>query len=243
MDFIGQRAQGALQNLLDKLTGKPPKPADPHLCTVIPKAIDLGVVQEGRLSIVEFAGYDLSGSAVKFFTSGPAGEQPISAAYVANPAPYSLTLNVANSNGVRFPADTTKVVIRVNGTVLSDISVIAPPLPPPPHPTGYADFTVSVHAPGGNINSQCVKIGDDPASNYSVTAGWRIDRSKGDPGHGGISEIKVSDNQQSISTLREQNYFAKDDENAKVEGTICSAGGWGAGAIFDRVYRVFLIQK
>src|SRR5207248_2525846 len=135
------------------------------------------------------------------------GEQPIATAYVANPAPYSLTLNVAGTNGLRFPAGTAKVLIRVNGSVFSDISVIAAPGPPPPPQTGFADFTVSVHAPGGNVVSQCLKIGDDPASNYRVAYGWKIDRSKGDPGHEGISEIKQSDNQQSINSLASYNYF------------------------------------
>ena len=242
VDFIGVRVKGTLQNILDKFHGLPPKPADPRLCKVIPNAIDLNLVQQGRLNIIEFHGYDLTPSGIKFsFTVGQAAEQPIPDTYVANPAPYTMTFNVAPTNGFRFPVGATKVDIRVNGAFFSSMSVIAPP-PTPVAKTETGDFIVSYYQPGGNISSQCSNVSSALSAIYTVPSGWKLDRSKGDAAHAGISQIAVNDNQQSAGSLTAYNYFARDDLHLQVEGQVCSAGGWGAGAIFQRTYRAFLIQ-
>jgi hypothetical protein len=92
------------------------------------------------------------------------------------------------------------------------------------------------------FSGQCVNIQDAGQAHLSVAGGWIIDRQKGDGGHAGISEIRVSDNQQSIKTLRGYNYQPTSDTVAQVSGQVCGSGGEGAGAIFDRVYRVFLVR-
>jgi hypothetical protein len=121
------------------------------------------------------------------------------------------------------------------------------PTSPPAPATGSEDFTVKVHADNGGfggLGGECKNIQDDPAASHWIGSGWKIDRSRGDAGHPGISEIAVDDNDQSKDSLEKggYNYQAQGDSKVQVEGTICGAGWWGPGAVFARTYRIYLIK-
>ncbi|MFG3604430.1 hypothetical protein [Micromonospora chersina] len=112
--------------------------------------------------------------------------------------------------------------------------------PPPVYEYGSDDFKVSVHANSGTIGGGETKnVHDQPDSVYNLSTGWVVDRSKGDPGHPGVSEISVNDNQQSKTSLRAYDYRTISDNAVQVFGTINGAGWGGPGAIFERTYRVF----
>jgi hypothetical protein len=124
-----------------------------------------------------------------------------------------------------------------NNSAVQRISV-RPPVPQ----KDQNEFEVNVHADPGVFLGSCVQIQDDPQSRFPLPEGWRIDKDRGDAGHPGISEIAVKDNSQSKSSLRGYNYQATSDVLVQISGRICGSGGMGAGAIFDRFYRVFLVR-
>ncbi|HEV7942522.1 MAG TPA: hypothetical protein VGP17_06950 [Solirubrobacteraceae bacterium] len=101
-------------------------------------------------------------------------------------------------------------------------------------------FLVEAHEPGGNISAQYLNLESVGDTKHTVPTGWVIDRSKGDPGHPGISEVANNSNEQANESLRGYNYQASGDAAVQISGTINSAGGWGSGAEFSREYTVFL---
>jgi hypothetical protein len=111
--------------------------------------------------------------------------------------------------------------------------------PPPQYQQSQEDFVVNVHADNGLFSGQTVSIESDPSATHHVASGFVIDRSQGDPGHGGVSDIADNSNSQARNTLRSHNYQATDDSTVVVSGTVQGSNGYGAGAIFNHTYRVF----
>lgn len=133
VDFIGQRAKGVLEDLIADLTNQPHKPRVPAICLVVPDPIDTGLIAEGRQNLVKFTGYDLDTSqGLTMGAQDAAGEQPIGAQFLSNPSRYEVGLNVSAGNGFQFSSTIQKVILRFNGSEISDVAVVTPkPLPPP----------------------------------------------------------------------------------------------------------------
>ncbi|MFE9690624.1 hypothetical protein [Micromonospora sp. NPDC005806] len=103
------------------------------------------------------------------------------------------------------------------------------------------EFTISLHANNGGVGGlggETKKIEDQPTSVYTISSPWTIDRTKGDPSHGGISEIANNSNNQANTSLTGYDYRATSDTSVQVFGTIYGAPWWGPGAIFNRTYQV-----
>jgi hypothetical protein len=111
--------------------------------------------------------------------------------------------------------------------------------PPPQYEHDHEDFVVNVHANNGTFSGDTVAIETDSSATHHVATGFVIDRTQGDPGHGGISDTADNSNNQARDSLRSYNYQATDDSTVVVSGTVQGAGAFGAGAIFNHTYRVF----
>ncbi|GAA1662299.1 hypothetical protein GCM10009744_65120 [Kribbella alba] len=109
---------------------------------------------------------------------------------------------------------------------------------PVPTPTAFQDYAVSVYAPAGlPWSPSCRMI----AANLTTPAGWIVDRSQGDPGHFGVSELTNISNSQANSSLQSYVYAPTSDTVVRIDGRICGSQWWGPGAVFERTYRVFLV--
>jgi hypothetical protein len=102
----------------------------------------------------------------------------------------------------------------------------------------HEDFFVSVYADTG-ASGDCEEIEDHACSTYTVSIGWVIDRSKGDSGHPGISEIANNSWKQADKTLRQYDYKPISDTTVQVYGRFCGKSWWRGGAQFARTYRVY----
>ena len=125
-------------------------------------------------------------------------------------------------------------------TIAAALPTPAPTSTPKPAPqTKTVDVTVNKHA-DSCLTPECGEV----AFNFVYTAplGWHIDHSQGDSGHPGLSEIENNSNRQANDSLRNYNYGAQSDNQATVSGTIRGAGFKGPGAIFERKYRVYLVE-
>lgn len=101
--------------------------------------------------------------------------------------------------------------------------------------SSYEDFLVRKTAQWGHWGSDRKSID----TTYTISNGWMIDRSKGDPGCPGISMIQDKSNGQAKSSLQDYSYRAKDDGSAQVEGSIQGSGFPDYdNAEFERLYRV-----
>lgn len=125
-------------------------------------------------------------------------------------------------------------------------------LPAPVVPaTGSDTFTVSAYAsPGpGPILSpgECVDLGTLTTTQYSIYAGQTgaivIDRSKGDPGHPGVSFVSDNSNSQAKKSLGGPvGYGPVSNYKVQITGHMCGAANLGPGAILNQVYRVYWID-
>lgn len=135
---------------------------------------------------------------------------------------------------------------RASGSALPIIFPALPtPTPTPVISRQTQDFNVNVHANSGGLpfgSGECKKIEDQAQGTIHISPGWNIDGALGDPGHPGVHEQAVSDNNQSRSSLRGYNYQEISNSSVAISGTICGACCDGAGAIFDRTYRVFEVK-
>lgn len=157
------------------------------------------------------------------------------------------TRNVTIPQGFTYPqggvfstsVQSNSTQMGSNPTALSGQIIVQtpPPIPPPIPITTSEVFTVNAYAASSAVG-ECKSI--DTTRQFSTT--WTIDRSQGDPGHPGISEISNDSNRQANDTLRSYNYQPVGDHAVSFTGRICGAGLWGPGAIFQRTYRVYLIQ-
>ncbi len=155
--------------------------------------------------------------------------------------PHEFTL----PTGYAYPAaGTFQTEVRSNSSEMgfncafidSTIDVAAPP--PPAQEEGAEYFIVSAHASAGLGFADATDID----FTYMIRDGWNIDRSRGDPGHEGIHEAGVNDNQQSKDTLRAYNYQPEGSTLVRVTGRIWGSDTVGSGAIFERIYRVNTIR-
>jgi hypothetical protein len=117
--------------------------------------------------------------------------------------------------------------------------------PKPEFELSEEDFIVTASADSSwNWNNECKRLEDEPSATHSVPAGWVIDRSRGDSGHPGISELANNSNAQANESLSGYNYQAVSDATVQIMGKICG-DSWSNNteedvARFNRTYRVFM---
>jgi hypothetical protein len=111
--------------------------------------------------------------------------------------------------------------------------------PPDEYEEGQEDFMVTAFADNGTFSGSCTDIESDQSSQYTIEAGWVIDRTKGDPGHPGVQEIANNSNGQANRSLERYDYRAISDAAVRVSGRICGQSLQRDKARFNRTYRVF----
>lgn len=110
--------------------------------------------------------------------------------------------------------------------------------PPVNYKESYIDFVVARHA---DNNKKITQLD----TTFNVPSGWYVDRRttganhpKGDSGHVGISATDIGSNAQGSPI--NYDYQAVSDTQVVVSGHIQGGGIFGAGAIFNKKYRVYL---
>jgi hypothetical protein len=111
--------------------------------------------------------------------------------------------------------------------------------PPVRYDESQEDFIVTAFADDGFLGGSCANIESFSSATYTVGAGWVIDRSKGTPGHPGVSEIANDSNGQANSSLENYNYQSTSDTSVQISGRICGQSLNRDEARFNRTYRVF----
>jgi hypothetical protein len=136
VDFIGQRVAQNLKRILARLKGEPVLPLSPSYCTVDPTEVRVDLVNQHRLTSLNYYGYDMfdrdaSDSRMKVFLRDRNGtEQDITSA-IALPTHYLMTIRLADDR-VHLTDQTDKLVVRYDQTILSTINVVQPQRQPPP---------------------------------------------------------------------------------------------------------------
>jgi hypothetical protein len=242
-DFIGHRVSEQMQKILHKIDSTKPEPALwPVICHTNPPE----KITAGTTTVLVLYGYNLKDFARQatyqarleyangdVITPNFGHINLVSDYQIEDEFQAADFTNLDRTRGPRLALTWMTSNVRTDGSGVSSALPIILPAPPR---TSHEDFTVNVHA---DNFGQCKTI-DYP---YRLSGGWTIDRTKGDPDHPGISQIRDDSNQQAKDTLRGDNYQPESDDSLRVTGTICGSKGWGAGAIFNRTYRVFMLQQ
>src|SRR5712691_152550 len=253
MDSIGIRADDTLKYILhhDLMGQSPPLPTS-WVCITNPTTIGVMQTSQGGpytlnsnplYQIFGFNFRDQGLPTINYYrNSGQLFAGSVVQAGLHTPYEIDLNLQTVSFAGAQT-GDYFKSEWNNGTTGTNRVDIILTPFtapPPPPHRIEH--FVVSVHANSGAFNGECKNIGDDALSLFTIGSPWKIDRAQGDPNHDGVHEESNADNHQADATLRGYNYQALNDQQVKVVGTICGAGGWGPGAIFDRGYAVYETQ-
>lgn len=155
-DFIGARVRQHLIRIKAGLLGQPAPPVEPALCQVVPVAVDRALVP-GRLTHVEFYGYDFTAAAnLAVFLERTGGTRVNVTDKLDRPTHYAMTLKFGPT-GVQLDAASNRFVLEWDNRQISTIAVIQPATPvcqsrlvtlpttrvtfAPPHTRGNADFS------------------------------------------------------------------------------------------------------
>jgi hypothetical protein len=117
--------------------------------------------------------------------------------------------------------------------------------PQPKYDESQEDFIVTATAsPSWKWSPECKNIESVPSGTHNIAAGWVIDRTKGDAGHPGVSEIANDSNSQANDSLSSYDYQAISDATVQVSGRICG-DSWSNKtsedyAQFNRTYRAHI---
>jgi hypothetical protein len=254
-DFFGQRANEGLEEILHEIDSKKAAPSvTPHVCRTDPPT----KVTPGNTTEVVYYGYDFDSFQ---------GQSPFRATvqYADGTAlpniPVHVSINTAYEVIAEFQAANLSTVDRNRGPELvlswgsgpvtgyGSASSSLPIIIPPPNPPvlGSETFTATGHANSGLFAGDCVNLSDLTTTRYSIYGGPTgniiIDRSKGDPGHPGISQLSDGDNRQADGTLGSTlNYQPISNYEVQVSGHICGASADGPGAIFNRTYKIYTLD-
>jgi hypothetical protein len=136
-DFFRVRVQQWLQEIKAKYLGGNPPVIEPHLCSVVPGAIDMGLPPNQR-NLIEFFGYDFDQAQIQVFVKTNNGQLNNVSQYLQKQTHYHMTLNLG-SNGVVLDANSQAIVLRWKNADISTISVIQPA--PKVCETSYKEFT------------------------------------------------------------------------------------------------------
>ncbi len=125
-DFLGTRAQQALQRIKAKLLNQPIPPIEPAICEVVPLAVDRSLIP-ARLNSVSIFGYDFDTAEITATLKN--GNQSVDITqHLARPTHYHMTINLG-SNGVGLTNSSDHIILNWNDKTLSSISVIQPATP------------------------------------------------------------------------------------------------------------------
>jgi hypothetical protein len=136
VDFVGQRVNQGLRRILARLKGQSVAPLVPGTCTVDPPEIQVALIGEGRLTSLNYYGYDMferdaSDTRMKIFLRDRDGREEDVTSALALPTHYLMTIRLADDR-VHFTDRTDKLIVRWEQSILSTINVIQPPVQPPP---------------------------------------------------------------------------------------------------------------
>lgn len=262
-DFFGTRVKENLEQIRDSLQnkvnhslGKPSVPLNPvkaAICVYTPSdQVDVTLELVAKQSIVKVHGYNFTASNLPRvdILAGDIVVQQISSSAVSVSSPYLMQINLA---GIIFPSSATRVMLTWENLTSEPrgLPLKFEPTPTPiPQPTPVPEpqkktIDVAVQdyakpADWGLGGGECKSINYP----YTVEDGWEIDQSQGDDGHAGIQLVDDNNNRQARDTLRGHNYQAESYNVVRVSVTqFCGGGFHGPGAVFDRTYRVFLVEN
>ena len=123
VDFLRIRMRQGLQHIKAKLLGTELPPVEPHLCQLVPSAIDMSL-EQNRRNKIEFFGYDFDATSVQVLLDNGSGEVDITR-HLDRPTHYAMTLNLGSS-GVQLNAQSKRIILRWNGRNISTMAVIQP---------------------------------------------------------------------------------------------------------------------
>ena len=250
VDYFGVQVKDGLATLLHQIDSKKPAPTlHPTVCETNPSTS----VVAGTNLLVAYYGYDFDvfNTDSPFDASVQYGDKQLAIphfGHISIVSPYKVVLEfqAADFSGL----DRTKgpkLVLNWNSSTVkgykSASSALPIIIPTPPQPVlGSEQFEIQAHADSGWKSGGCAPIDATRYINSGTTGNIRIDTSRGDVGHPGISETAVNDNKQSQNSLRAYNYFASSPTSLSITGQICGANWDRDGAQFDRIYTVYTIM-
>ncbi|SMO34337.1 hypothetical protein SAMN06265379_101149 [Saccharicrinis carchari] len=121
VDFLRIRMRQGLQRIKSKLLGTELPAMEPHLCQVVPSAIDMSL-EQNRRNKIEFFGYDFDATNVQVLLVNGSREVNVTR-HLDRPTHYAMTLNLGAS-GVRLNAQSKRIILRWNGRNISSMAVI-----------------------------------------------------------------------------------------------------------------------
>jgi len=173
VDFFRVRVQQWLQEIKAKYLGSAQPVIEPHLCNVVPGAVDLSLSPNQR-NLIEYFGYDFDQAQIQVLLKSANGSSLDVSQNLQKQTHYHMTLNLG-SNGVQFDQNSEYITLRWNNTDISTISIIQPTTPicetsyldintntitfiPPRYGTGDPDF--SGNGPNVNCSVSLTNYGD-----------------------------------------------------------------------------------
>ncbi len=258
-DYFGKRAIEGLQAIVHQLSPKdhPAPTTSPTICSTTETPTELSPqVTAGLTQKVVFSGYDLGSfrPPARPDTSYTASIYYGNTEAIANFGSVSYTdpysVEVAFQPSATAALDASKnprLVLSWTGGNIGDEggSSSLPIIFPPPPPTTDISVEVAYHVLPGLAqiceqlhNSHNVSYWDEP-----IPAGWKVDTTKGDGGHSGITLAKDDSNSTAKKFSSDWNYYANGDTDVRFSGTVCAAPFWGPGGIYDRTYIIHLVKR
>lgn len=137
-EFIGRRVNQGLRRIAARLKKEPIPPLAPGLCTVDPEDIKIDLIRQGRLSSINYYGYDFFGddasdSQLRVLLRYKTGrEQDITFA-MALPTHYLMNVRLVDDR-IKLSDDPDKLIILwgEDSKPVSIINFIPPSVPPKP---------------------------------------------------------------------------------------------------------------
>lgn len=182
-DFLRARLGQDLASIKERFLGHPVQAKEPAFCNVVPLSVDTKLISEGRLSVLEFYGYDFDTStSVEVLLETADGSRVPVTQHLSKPTHYHMTLNLG-SNGVQLPAGARRFVLQWNNKEISTITISQPIQPPPPTAAATkTDFTLSgsnaalyyVDLETGDFSADFRPFGAADIVLYLEMGGWLI---------------------------------------------------------------------
>lgn len=254
-DSIGWHARDALiwiQQVI--LLGRSSPQPTPWVCLTNPTSVELAqnslngpyatLPNENTIDIFGFNFRPETLPVLRYYGSG--GTFYVGDIPVAFHTAYQLVVNLQTVDFSNAQKGDIALLDWGNGvTPVNQFNMILDPYQaPPPPPTREDPFTVAAIALPGLLGGQCFNINAAPAATHDFTSsGWKLDVTKGDPGHPGIHDLFSGDNAQANASLaahRDYNYLELTPYIVQIRGTLCGGAGIGASpAVFFHQYVVY----
>lgn len=196
VDFTANRVLQGLRRVKARFLGQTPDPILPHVCQVVPSAIDMNL-PTNRREKVDIFGYDFDEGRTQVFLQTRSGSRRDVTASLNRISHYQCVINLG-SNGVTFDAQSDRLVIVNNGQELSNIPIIQPIAPTciekdttfnagevsfmPPHTRGDREFngngpnstaTVRIYQVGNQIRADVYMRAVETRADWTTAEGIR----------------------------------------------------------------------